>query len=931
MSRQGNLKKLQHGVDVGRLYDDRKHVQIDDITFNEENKSKSCKTGNLLVQQSSDGRRKNGVAWLSSSSETSTTKEMIMKSERCLFKVKKQPKNIQESQRISVEEEVNTSVHGEDDDKNKMDRTESVNDIKISMVNGNHLEHFMDSDNIGKATADDEADNAEPKFYIAVPSLDNWNFDGSQLEVPQLEQSSGNEKDRAECSPMHLTFTGSGQEVMLMTPQELERMPESGIEFEESVGPKESPSSASDENGFIETNGGSAGGSDGDSGTLATISISTDAATNTTSIVINTEKGQKAFQINTADLMQAAATLQPITLADLVKEHAGDILNDIKTCNVQEEVAGAKCITKTLSLPSAECIQDDKSGSGLVCAHTGRCKKAWTCPDCGKFFNKHCKLKVHMLMHAGCRPFKCTFEGCDWTFTSVYKLNRHQESHCNVKDFKCDFEGCDRSFTTIYNLNSHKKNHAQRNEYSCPIENCNLHFQTKRKMQLHLKEHEGVEAPYKCSVESCGKTYYTANSMASHLRVHKSNRLQCNFEGCDKVFDRLSRFKTHVWKHTGERPYKCQYNGCEWKFSSASKLKRHMRKHTGERQYPCNEPGCGKSFMRLEHLQGHAVTHSGDKPFHCPHQNCDAKFTAKSSLYVHLKKHRMNVEKVSHLCPIQTCGKRYNCKSSLQSHMQKYHKKECISEDGSLMGGITLIAADEDESHTIVSDHFQQQGLVTVTVSQSDDGNSVLTDGVEASEFMLTTDVGAVVNVNDMEPDLIYSPVSSNLVLASQCSSESTEVILPSPIASSDLNQMEMYSVLQTNNSGSARTDYCCNRLVTNRNRQRRRQQQQLQQQKRAQNEINGESLNEARLSSNDVVLSSTAFRSSVSDPTSMLYIPNPLLPDDAPPSHGELYQEDGLLNSMAKDLAVPISLLTEQTGDHGDFTGTTINLQDLE
>lgn len=47
---------------------------------------------------------------------------------------------------------------------------------------------------------------------------------------------------------------------------------------------------------------------------LATISISTDKANNTTHILINTGNGQQLFQINTADLAQATNTFQPLAL-----------------------------------------------------------------------------------------------------------------------------------------------------------------------------------------------------------------------------------------------------------------------------------------------------------------------------------------------------------------------------------------------------------------------------------------------------------------------------------------------------------------------------------------------------------------------------------------------------------------------------------------
>lgn len=52
-----------------------------------------------------------------------------------------------------------------------------------------------------------------------------------------------------------------------------------------------------------------------------------------------------------------------------------------------------------------------KATSGAICTHTGRCKKVWTCPEpqCGKAYTKQCKLKVHMMMHSGVRPYKVSY------------------------------------------------------------------------------------------------------------------------------------------------------------------------------------------------------------------------------------------------------------------------------------------------------------------------------------------------------------------------------------------------------------------------------------------------------------------------------------------------------------------------------------------
>jgi len=57
--------------------------------------------------------------------------------------------------------------------------------------------------------------------------------------------------------------------------------------------------------------------------------------------------------------------------------------------------------------------------------------------------------------------------------------------------------------------------------------------------------------------------------------------------------------------------------------------------------------------------------------------DCGVKFSAKSSLYVHLKKHSKSKsatgDKVVYHCPIEKCTRTYTCKSSLRQHMLKFH------------------------------------------------------------------------------------------------------------------------------------------------------------------------------------------------------------------------------------------------------------------
>lgn len=235
---------------------------------------------------------------------------------------------------------------------------------------------------------------------------------------------------------------------------------------------------------------------------------------------------------------------------------------------------------------------------------------------------------------------QCDFEGCTWAFYSEFKLKRHKETHLKRKDYVCEVEGCNRRFTTIYNLWSHAKLHSRPNRIVCQVPECGEKFQTKRALEVHMKSHDQRHAPYVCQHEGCGKRYYSSNALTSHQRSHsyKEVDIKCSWPGCGKIFDKPCRLKAHMRSHTGYKPYPCTFQDCKWAFSSSSKLKRHQKKHTNERKFVCDVPDCGKAFMRSEHLKEHRLTHTEGRFFQC--FVCAARFSAKSSLYVHIKKHQ---------------------------------------------------------------------------------------------------------------------------------------------------------------------------------------------------------------------------------------------------------------------------------------------------
>ncbi|XP_014474745.1 PREDICTED: uncharacterized protein LOC106744457 [Dinoponera quadriceps] len=364
---------------------------------------------------------------------------------------------------------------------------------------------------------------------------------------------------------------------------------------------------------------------DGQDDVMAVVAISTDKTSNMTQIVINTGKERQVYQGKTSELIEATGNFPMLPKIDVWN----GISSVDNSGNSQYEIVISKALEELG-------ITDDSLQPVCVTAHD----KVWLCPqdDCNRQFGRLYTLKGHLLTHYGVRPFKCDHEGCAWAFYSEFKLKRHKETHLKRKDHVCEVEGCNRRFTTVYNLWSHAKLHSRPNRIFCQVPDCEEKFQTKRALELHMKSHDQRHAPYVC--QHCGKRYYSNNALTSHQRSHsyKEVDVKCSWPGCGKVFDKPCRLKAHTRSHTGCKPYHCTYQDCKWSFSSSSKLKRHQKKHTNERKFACEAPGCGKAFMRSEHLKEHRLTHTEGRYFHC--FVCDARFSAKSSLYVHIKKHQ---------------------------------------------------------------------------------------------------------------------------------------------------------------------------------------------------------------------------------------------------------------------------------------------------
>lgn len=62
-------------------------------------------------------------------------------------------------------------------------------------------------------------------------------------------------------------------------------------------------------------------------------------------------------------------------------------------------------------------------------------------------------------------------------------------------------------------------------------------------------------------------------------KVASSTQKKHKCKVCDKRFTRPSSLQTHMYSHTGEKPFSCEVEGCGRHFSVVSNLRRHRKVH----------------------------------------------------------------------------------------------------------------------------------------------------------------------------------------------------------------------------------------------------------------------------------------------------------------------------------------------------------------
>ncbi|XP_040020580.2 uncharacterized protein LOC120810247 isoform X2 [Gasterosteus aculeatus] len=132
------------------------------------------------------------------------------------------------------------------------------------------------------------------------------------------------------------------------------------------------------------------------------------------------------------------------------------------------------------------------------------------CTECGRAFNSHSNLRIHLNVHTGARPYTCS--DCGKSFSQSGALKIHRRIHTGERPYSCGF--CGRGFPHLAGVRAHQRTHTGEKPYCCS--QCGKCFTQSGALKIHMRIHTG-ERPFACRF--CEKSFSNRSGIRFHYRT----------------------------------------------------------------------------------------------------------------------------------------------------------------------------------------------------------------------------------------------------------------------------------------------------------------------------------------------------------------------------------------------------------------------------
>uniref|UniRef100_UPI0037E6FF71 zinc finger protein GLIS3 n=1 Tax=Semicossyphus pulcher TaxID=241346 RepID=UPI0037E6FF71 len=154
---------------------------------------------------------------------------------------------------------------------------------------------------------------------------------------------------------------------------------------------------------------------------------------------------------------------------------------------------------------------DQRKAEDFTCYWVG-------CPRNFKPFNARYKLLIHMRVHSGEKPNKCTFEGCKKAFSRLENLKIHLRSHTGEKPYLCQHPGCHKAFSNSSDRAKHQRTHLETKPYTCQVPGCEKRYTDPSSLRKHVKSHSTKERQLRKKMKSSAGV--TQDTLSDCLTIH---------------------------------------------------------------------------------------------------------------------------------------------------------------------------------------------------------------------------------------------------------------------------------------------------------------------------------------------------------------------------------------------------------------------------